>query len=371
MGSVRTRLEGLFNVLAVVAVTSFIVRADTMQAVSATVLLKDDSTVKGEFMTDKVKGTTLFTKELVLDAAIVKSVKFVGTNGEAKVELSNGDRFGMSIVNPSFTIKSLLGELKIPCGNIRSISLSKRPAAAKGGDSDGLIFHCTFDDEASITSPAIGPAGTFMTGRFEEGKVGRALLAMPFTKHAAFEFPVGFIKDSGCIEFWAKILNPNPIVGAGVDPRLLAITFADTHRPASWLDVGSNDGTGNSGFTLSTWFGTRSSIRGMRHLRYAELFPSGDWREWHHYAMVWDKDGLLDLPHRPKAALLVDGKLVTSVEVQTVPAHLFRMPSQTPYVLGITYDPVHGTENTTKSPFLIDEYKIWDYAKKDSFSDER
>ena len=354
-------------VLVVVALTSFIARADTMQAVSATASLKDGSTVKGEFHTDKVEGTTLFTKGLVLDAAIVKDLAFTGTNGAAKVELSNGDRFGMSIGNPSFTIKSLLGELKIPCGNIRSISLSKRLVAAKRGASDGLIFHCTFDDEASITSPAVGPAGTFMTGRFEDGRFGKALLAMPFTKHAAFEFPVGFIKDSGCIEFWAKILKTNPAVGTGGDPRLLAITFADTHEIASWLDVGSNDGTGNSGFTLSTWFGARSSIRGGRHLQYTELFSSGNWRDWHHYAVVWDKNGILDLPHTPKAALLVDGKLVTSVEVLSVPVHLLRMPSQTPYILGITYDPALGAENTTKSPFLIDEYKIWNHAKTDSF----
>ena len=352
-------------VLTVVFVVAFTVLAGARPAMSAVALLKDGSTVKGEFLTVKVKGTTIFAKELVLDADIVKTVNFVGTNGEAKVELACGDRFAMAIINPSFTIKSLLGELKIPCGNIRSVSLSKRSVVAKGGASDGLIFYCTFDDEASITSPAIGPAGTFMTGRFEEGKFGKALLAMPFTKHAAFELPVGFIKDSGCIEFWAKILKPNPVVGTGGDPRLLAITFADTHQLASWLDVGSNDGTGNSGFTLSSWFGARSSLKGSRCLRYAELFPLGDWQDWHHYAVVWDKNGILDLPQAPKAALLVDGKLVTSVEPQSASTHLIRMPSQTPYILGITYDPALGAENTTKSPFLIDEYKIWNYAKRD------
>ena len=352
-------------VLTTVVVVACAALAGAKSAVSATALLKDGSTVKGEFLTDKVKGSTIFAKELVLDAGIVKAVNFTCTNGESKVELACGDRFGMTIISPSFTIKSLLGELKIPCGNICSISFSKRPITAKGGALDGLIFYCTFDDEASITSPAIGPAGTFMTGRFEEGKFGQALRAMPFTKHAAFEFPVGFIKDSGCIEFWAKILKPNPVVGTGGDPRLLAITFADTHELASWLDIGSNDGAGNSGFTLSTWFGARSSMRGARCLRYAELFPSGDWRDWHHYAMVWDKNGILDLPQAPKAALLVDGKLVTSVEIQSVPTHLFRAPSQTPYILGITYDPVHGAENATKSPFLIDEYKIWNHAKMD------
>lgn len=204
-----------------------------------------------------------------------------------------------------------------------------------------------------------------MTGDFVEGKYGKALMAVPYTKHAAFKFPVGFMKDSGCIDFWARVLKPNPAVGTGGDPRLLAITFADTHELAGWLDVGSNDGTGNSGFTLSTWFGAKSSIKGMRCLRYQELFPAGNWRDWHHYAVVWDKNGILDLPITPKAALLVDGKLVASLETQSVPAHLLRMPSQTSYVIGITYDPTLGVENTTKSPFLLDEFKIWNYAKTD------
>lgn len=353
-------IKNITSVAVVVAV--FTALAGARSAVTVTALLKDDSTIKGELLTDKVRGRALFAKELTLEPPVIRTVSFVGTNGEAKVELSSGDRFGMTIANTDFTVKSLIGELKILRENVCSLSFS---CAAKEGVVGGLIFHCTFDDGASIVSPAIGPAGNFMTGDFMDGKKGKALMAKPYTKHASFEFPVGFIKDSGCIEFWAKILKPNPAVGTGGDPRLLAITFADTHELAAWLDVGSNEGTGNSGFTLSTWFGAKSSIKGMRCMRYQELFPVGNWRDWHHYAVVWDKNGILDLPHTPKAALLVDGKLVASVETQSVPAHLLRMPSQTPYVIGITYDPTLGVENTTKSPFLLDEFKIWNYAKTD------
>ena len=103
----------------------------------------------------------------------------------------------------------------------------------------------------------------------------------------------------------------------------------------------------------------------MRYLRYAELFPSGDWRDWHHYAVVWDPDGISALPHAPKAALLIDGRLVASAGFQPVSANTIRMPSETPYVLGITNDPVIDAEHNTKSPFLIDEFKIWNYAKTD------
>ena len=339
----------------------FNVFADGTPTVSAMAVLKDGSAVKGKFLTDKVEGTTLFAKNLSLDVALVRTLNFTNTNGEAKVELSNGDRFGMTIVNPSFVVKSLLGELNIQRRNFRSISFSN---TIEGDAAGGLIFHCTFDNGAAITSPAVGPAGRFITGDFVEGKYGQALMTMPYTKHAAFDFPAGFIKDSGCIEFWVKILKPNPVVGTGGDPRFFIITYADTHETVCKIDLVSNDGDGNSGFALQTWFGGKSSIRGMRHLRYADLFNSGDWRDWHHYAVVWDKDGIAAFPHAPKAALLVDGKLVSTTGFEPL-THMIRMPSETPFVLGFTNDPVIEVEHTTKSSFLIDEFKIWNFAKKD------
>ena len=201
--------------------------AGTNATVNATASLKDGSSVRGDFLTKGIAGSTLFAKNLVLAPGIVKSVNFASTNGEAKVELSNGDRFAMTVSNDAFAVRSILGDLKIPRMSLRAMSLSARAPAANGGATGGLIFHCTFDDAASITSPAVGPAGTFMTGTFEDGKIGKALLAKPYTNHAAFEFPQGFLKDSGCIEFWAKILKPSPTAGGGGDPRLLAITRAD------------------------------------------------------------------------------------------------------------------------------------------------
>jgi len=351
--------------LAAVAVAAFAALAGALPAVSVTASLKDGSTVKGEFLTDKVKGSTLFSKDLALEPSIVHTVNFTDTNGESRVELSSGDRFGMTVINPSFTIKSILGELKISRGNVRSLAFSNRPVTPNGGSTGELIFHCTFDDEASVRSPSVGPVGKFMAGGFADGKINRALMVMPYTKHAAFDFPVGFIKDSGCIEFWAKILKQSPTVATGGDPRLFMITCADDHQMACNIDIVSNDGTGNSGFALRTWYGCKSSVKGMRYLRYADLFTSGDWRDWHHYAVVWDSNGISALPHAPKAALLVDGKLVASAGFEPLSAHTVRMPSETPHVLGITNDPVIDAEHNTKSPFLLDEFKIWNYAKTD------
>ena len=167
--------KSIVNAIACVCALAAI--AGTEATVYITASLKDGSSVRGDFLTKDITGATLFAKNLVLAPSIVKTVNFTSTNGEAKVELSNGDRFTMTISNDAFAVRSILGDLKIPRTSLRAMSLSARAATAKGGATGGLIFHCTFDDAASITSPAVGPAGTFMTGTFEDGKIGKALLA--------------------------------------------------------------------------------------------------------------------------------------------------------------------------------------------------
>ena len=348
-------------VAAAACACAFAAFANAKPAVGVTASLKDGSSVRGDFLSEGIAGATLFAKNLVLTPSIVKTVNFTSTNGEAKVELSNGDRFAMTVSNDAFAVRSILGDLKIPRASLRAMSLSAHAAAKGGSAGGGLIFHCTFDDEASITSPAVGPAGTLMTGTFEEGKIGKALLTRPYTNHAAFEFPQGFLKDSGCIEFWAKILKHSSTVGTGGDPRLLTITRTDNRDFVFNVDIVSNDGGGNSGFALRTWYGGKASISGMRPLRYEDLFPAGDWRDWHHYAILWDINGISGLPGSPKTALLVDGKLTIGTEYDTI----LITPSTKAHVLGITCDPALSPKNNTKSPFLIDEFKIWDYAKTD------
>ena len=330
--------------------------------VSANATLKDGSSVKGEFSTERIVGSTIFTEKLKLDPTIVKSLAFTGTNGESKVELKNGDKFAMTVANENFAIKSLLGDLTIPRANFRALSLSARKIAANGYD-DGLVFYCTFDDEAAITSPAVGPNGVFLKGTFAEGKEGKALQTTVYAQNATFELPANFFSTSGCIEFWAKILNPSPYVGNGGDPRLFTITQKSTPNTICTIDIVSNNGGGNSGFSTWTLFGNMASIRGMRHLHYEELFPGSDYRDWHHFAVVWDKDGIANLPGSPRMALLVDGKFIPDIQghVRSIEDAMAIM--STPLLLSFTHDPALSPEFSTKSPFLIDEFRIWNYAK--------
>ena len=331
-------------------------------SIAATAVLKDGSTVRGDFLTERITGSTAFADTLPLSPDIVKSVSFSGTNGESKVLLSNGDSFAMTISNKDFAIKSLLGDLAIPRENFRSLALSRKTAS--GGES-GLIFHCTFDDETAITSPAVGPKGTFINGMFMAGKNGNALLTTVYRHNAAFELPAGFFKTSGCIEFWAKIQNRSAYIGNGGDPRLFTITQKPSNNTICTIDIVSNNGAGNSGFSTWTFLGNMASIRGMRHLRYEELFPGSDYRDWHHYAIVWDTAGIDNIAGTPQKVLLVDGKPIADVQnhIRT-PEEVSEIISS-PTMLSFTHDPKLDPEFNTKSPFLIDEFKIWDYAKTD------
>ena len=98
-------------------------------------------------------------------------------------------------------------------------------------------------------------------------------------------------------------------------------------------------------------------------MRYEELFPGSDYRDWHHYAIIWDKDGIAGLSGNPKMALLVDGKLIPDIQNHTRSADEALSIVSTPMLLSFTHDPKLDPELSTKSPFLIDEFKIWNYAK--------
>ena len=80
---------------AIACVCALAVFAGTDATVNVTATLKDGSSVRGDFLTKNITGATLFAKKLVLTPSIVKTVNFTSTNGEAKVELSNGDRFAI------------------------------------------------------------------------------------------------------------------------------------------------------------------------------------------------------------------------------------------------------------------------------------
>lgn len=321
---------------------------DTATTIVANATLKDGSSVKGEFTTEHVVGSTIFTEKLNLNPAIVKSLTFAGTNGESKVELTNGDKFAMTVASESFAIKSLLGDLNIPRNNFRTIAISARKVPATGND-EGLIFHCTFDDEAAINTPAVGPKGTICSREFTEGKINNALRVPVGSSAGIFTLPPETFGKEGCIEFWAKI-EPQREVYRDCDPRMIFIK-----SPSGWFTVeySSNNGGGRGGFCVRCF--NFEYIKGGTFgggYRYTDVIP--DVTTWHHYAFSWTEDAL---------TIYIDG-VALSGTFKTGNGRINEEKLKSgPSIMGLPNDNTSPYNTEPNTPFTIDELKIWNSAK--------
>lgn len=351
-------------VLAAAAAVAFAAVA-AKPVVTATASIKDGSTVKGDFLTERITGATLFEKNLALAPSLVRTIAFSGTNGESKVELVNGDRFAMTVANDSFAVRSMLGDLKIPRANFSSISLAKRAAAGHGsgaGMAGKLVYHCTFDSPQDVTTPKVGPYGIFLAGDFRNGVEGRALHVPPYTSAARVVMLPGTIGRKGTIEFWGKIDEGAARLSTGGCPRFFEIICYEPRDEIS-QDWNSNNGSGGAGLTFrigglpvmaSSSFGRGSGYDFIKDNVYG----------WHHYAFVWDADGVaLSNDVVATAAVFVDGNPVMTTSLpdwQGPPLANHRsylvFPSREDEM------PSYG-----RVGYTIDEFKIWDYAKTDSF----
>ena len=290
-------------------------------------------------------------EKLELDPALVKTVTFVNTNGESKIELKNGDRFAMTVADEAFAIKSLLGELNIPRTNFRSITLSSRRITA-GGCEDGLVFYCTFDDETSVAAPVVGPAVKMELGKIvaDKGKSGGALFVNPGIAGAQIVFPSGSFTSEGCIEFWANMASGKTEFSTGGDPNYFAIYTADGNIGGA-LGFACNDGVGNSGI-CGFFFGLRAySNTGYTHMMpYSDVFKGEDYNGWHHYAFTWTQTSL---------SLYIDGKKVA----HTIGKLDVGLLAKDDITLAIPLHRTFGKSFNNKSAFYMDDLKIWNKAK--------
>ena len=335
---------------AALSAATFAVVAQDTTIISANATLKDGSTVNGEFSTKSITGSTIFMEKLELDPALVKTVTFVNTNGESKIELKNGDRFAMTVANDAFAIKSLLGELNIPRKNFRSITLSSRRISA-GGCDDGLIFYCTFDDEASVAAPAVGPSVKMELGKIiaDKGKTGGALFVNPGIAGAQIAFPSGSFGTEGCIEFWANMASGKTEFTTGGDPRFFLLSTKDGTEIAHF-EYASNNGCGNSGLGGHICGLRTQTNYGCSYLMpYSAVFKGEDYNGWHHYAFAWSTTEL---------AIYVDGKLFCRTE-----GTLNAKQIDGDVIMDIPLNRLSGKSFNNKSAFYMDELKIWNKAK--------
>lgn len=340
------------------AVAAFVAVADGVPIVSATVSLRDGSMVKGEFLTAAINGATVFSKKLSLAPSIVRSINFTGTNGESKVELVNSDRFSMTVANDSFAVRSMLGDLKIPRASFRSISLSSRsPVADSVG---GLVYHCTFNSREDVSKPKVGPCGVFMAGEFVKGVDGLALHVPPYASAARFELKPGTIGRKGTIEFSGKIDEGMARLATGGCPRFFEIICYEPRDEIS-QDWNSNNGSGGAGLTFRIGgLPVMASSSYGRTIGYD--FIKDNLYGWHHYALVWDADGItLNNGGTATAAVFVDGKSVMT----TSAANWYGPPLANHRSFLVFPSREDEMPSYGRVGYAIDEFKIWNYAKTD------
>ena len=320
--------------------------------VAATALLSDGSTIKGEFLAPKITGSTAFIGKLALNPAIVKSITFSGTNNAAKVELENGDRFTMRVRDKRFTLRTVLGRLDIPRRTVRSLTLAKRSAAANCHEA-GLVFYCTFDDEASVAAPAVGPSVKMELGKIiaDKGKTGGALFVNPGIAGAQIAFPSGSFGTEGCIEFWANMASGKTEFTTGGDPRFFLLSAKDGTEIAHF-EYASNNGCGNSGLGGHICGLRTQTNSGCSYLMpYSAVFKGEDYNGWHHYAFAWSTTEL---------AIYVDGKLFCRTEGKLNAAQI-----DGEVIMDIPLNRLSGKSFNNKSAFFMDELKIWNFAKRE------
>ncbi len=337
------------------------------ETIGCTLRLADGSTIKGELITESFAGEALFAPDLALPARVVKAIAFDHKKGTCAVELTNGDRLTMAPATESFRVRSLLGEFDIPRTNIQSLSLRVLRTAGASGAEEGLVYWCTFDSEEAIVNPAVGPGGEVENVSFVPGKVGDALRVSACSVAAVIPFPAGTLREKGCIEFWAKTENPRPFFTDKGDPHFFDIDFTEGSGMGGFhLAYNANNGCGNSGLCGGCPVGLLTTHSGYSwQMPYENVLRPGTVSAWHHYALVWDANGVLANGGNTHCALLIDGKFVSKIHtpgnIDGVRAAFDRIPSF-PSTLMI---PVKRKDimSHSKSAFLIDELKIWDFAK--------
>ena len=231
----------------------------------------------------------------------------------------------------------------------------------------GLIFSLDFESEQEVLNPAFGPAGTLRRQKpltFADGKEGKALRVEAGGTLLSYTLPTNFLGKTGCVEFWAKLESGKKDYGCA-DPCFYCIKFYNNEE--NLVQFTSNNGVGCRGLYGRMVHHERVTYQGFSHqCSYAPILGK-DISGWHHYAFVWNIDGVTGY-------LTKDGKTTPAVMYVDGKAHcdVNLMPAEGPKdsVASLVNTAAKGAElgipltrGRSASPYLIDSFRIWDFDK--------
>ena len=225
---------------------------------------------------------------------------------------------------------------------------------------DDLVYHCTFDSAAAVERPVVGSVGKLRNAQFRKDE-GRDVLYVPVGAGVVdVDLPNGLPTDRGCIEFDAKILATKNFFINGGDPRFFSIRATEMKgwNFVALCDFNGNNGVGDSGLYTQIGHAVMTSQPGrFGHFPYASVPGMENYKAWHHYLIAWNLNGVGGTPNL--AEVRIDGRLVTTSPVATMDPVAFRKLMSQKSVLHFSepFD-TRGIGNS-KTPFLIDDFKIW------------
>lgn len=349
--------------------------AKEAEALQGRLTLADGSVLSGTLRSRFVSAVSDTVGPFRLDLSAVESIDFSRQDGRGahpqdpacRVTFQNGDRLTARLAPEKgvFALETLLGPLSVPIGSVASLVMEGQPG-------DALLYYCTFDNEAAITHPAAGPKGTFLGGEFVPGKVGNALRSWGDIPVAEVDLPKGTLRPKGTIEFWAKIESATPWTRYidGRNPGFFGLwLFEDESNPgpcSTFLGFSSNNGMGMAGLCGMIYHRAMATDPEMRTNTYGPVLD--DPAAWHHYAMLWDKDGLPNAKASDGtpavAAIYLDGRFLMTYGRNNLArgAGLLAL-SKLQGKLAFSTPAAYWDSSTHHVPFLIDEFKIWSEPK--------
>lgn len=213
-----------------------------------------------------------------------------------------------------------------------------------------LVLYSTLDSAADVTAPRVGAPGEVKDADFIDGLYGKAIRVLGSSVTPRFMLESGLPVEKGSIEFYAKIVTDHTVYVAGNDVYFLA-SITDAGALTDRFLIDANDGGGGHGFVCSYPVGMgRTSYEGYgSSYDFSTIYGQKDPKEWHHYAIVWNTNGIAGSSHAMRLYLdeeIVLSNFVSSVECDD--AYVSRMVQKVWLHLG------GGLTET-----VYDELRIW------------
>jgi len=337
--------------------------AEAAVPVRAKVTLRDRSVLTGTPQFSELKLMT-GSGEFQIPLPLVSTINFI--KGQVKVSFFNKDVLTGTLEGSAFKVETSLGSVDFAYSQIESVAFfSQDGKAAPAATGHGLLLHVPFAADNENLDAFNAQMETLNAQVVEGPDGGNAMLLDSEDAKVAIHLPFSpYRMNEGTIELWVKLPDPHRTFGHSLgQPWFFNVLLHDAY-PGGHLCMGfiSNNGHAMGGlvghmigiFAGTHSFGTVATV--------AETGLLGDTPDgWHHYALIWKKDGM-DFPETRGKTLLVtvDGKIVTTSTMTpgTIPPD-------------VEHDPDVGTRLVVRDhnsdctrPIVVSDLKIWNYAKQ-------